>query len=98
MGIKTQHVVASDCVTHHGWMVRCPACGFPHCFDTRWAFNGDHEKPTFSPSMLVETPNDKDPAQRRCHSFLTDGVWRYCTDSTHSLAGQSVAVPDWAAP
>ena len=30
----------------------CPACGNEHTFDlSRWQFNGDLEKPTFSPSM-----------------------------------------------
>ena len=34
-----------------------------------------------------------------CHSFVTDGVWRYLGDSTHEQAGRSVPVvdlPDWA--
>lgn len=36
-----------------GHVIMCPACGCGHLFDGRWAFNGDTEKPTFSPSMLV---------------------------------------------
>ena len=31
----------------------CPGCRMHHAFDSRWTFNGDYEKPTFSPSLLV---------------------------------------------
>ena len=53
MGVKTAQVFKSDGATHHGWLVHCPACGCPHLFDERWGFNGDHEAPTFTGSMLV---------------------------------------------
>ena len=33
----------------------CPGCEGMHKFDSRWTFNGDFEKPTFSPSLLVRT-------------------------------------------
>lgn len=32
---------------------RCPGCEELHLLTTSWAFNGDLEKPTFSPSILV---------------------------------------------
>lgn len=51
MGVKTCHVLGSDGVSHHGWMVQCPACGSPHCFDGRWTFNGDHERPDCTHAM-----------------------------------------------
>jgi hypothetical protein len=39
-----------------GHMIFCPACECGHKFDSgRWTFNGDMERPTFSPSMLVRT-------------------------------------------
>lgn len=45
-----------------GYMIQCPACGNGHLFNTTpsgskpvWTFNGDLEKPTFSPSMLVRS-------------------------------------------
>ena len=38
---------------HGGWMHYCPGCKSHHLFDERWTFNGDQEKPTFTPSMLV---------------------------------------------
>ncbi len=37
----------------------CPGCGERHAINTnqkhRWAFNGDVDKPTFSPSLLVKS-------------------------------------------
>lgn len=36
-----------------GWMIFCPGCKHGHLFDSRWTFNGDHEKPTFRASMLA---------------------------------------------
>jgi hypothetical protein len=33
----------------------CKGCGCHHYFDKRWTFNGDMDKPTFSPSLLVRT-------------------------------------------
>lgn len=47
----------------YGWMHWCPACRRPHVFAVerpstspsaaRWSFDGNVEKPTFSPSMLI---------------------------------------------
>ena len=80
----------------------CPACGFEHAFrvdldgtgkwdrqnkeQKPWEFNGDYEKPTFSPSMLSNKHGYLED-QPRCHSFLTDGNWRFLSDSTHEMAG-----------
>jgi hypothetical protein len=52
-----------------------------------WDWNGDLERPTLSPSILTQ-------GYTVCHSFLRDGVFEFLTDSTHSLAGQSVPIPD----
>lgn len=100
MGIKTAEILNSgalddstDPKDHYGWLVWCPACEAPHNFDTRWSFvNNDHERPTFTASMLVY----ERPGKARCHSFLTDGVWHYCSDSGHEHAGKSLPAPDWA--
>jgi hypothetical protein len=93
MGVKTFEIVTFDEKSHYAWLVWCPACDSPHSFDARWTFvNNDHERPTFTASMLVYA-NSISP---RCHSFLTDGSWRYLADSTHSMAGQIVEAPDWA--
>ena len=40
--------------------IECPGCGCSHIFDQKWTFNGNMDKPTFSPSMLiisVDCPN-----------------------------------------
>jgi hypothetical protein len=38
------------------WMIQCPACGNGHKFDVgRWQFNGNVDRPTFLPSMLVQS-------------------------------------------
>lgn len=31
----------------------CPACNEHHGVNSGWTFNGDYERPTFSPSLLV---------------------------------------------
>lgn len=77
----------------------CPGCREPHPYWVKpqspgaaaWAFNGDKERPTFTPSLLVY-PSGTTP---RCHLFLTDGVIHFCGDSQHELAGKSVPLPDW---
>lgn len=94
-------------VTLHHW---CPACGEVHGYRIAgpdgpiWTFNGDYDKPTFSPSMRIFVLEHEDdhgralaPAVQRtlCHYFLTDGELRYCGDSPHAFAGQNVALPDW---
>ncbi len=83
----------------------CPGCKYGHAYrvakhpqepDTVpiWSFNGDYEKPTFTPSLLVNGSggNSRYP---RCHLFVTDGKIIYCSDSDHELAGQTVDLPDY---
>ena len=71
----------------------CPACKREHPYDlNRWEFNGDHERPTFEPSLLVHPHSGYQP---RCHLFVRDGVIDYCADSDHELAGQKVPMVPW---
>lgn len=79
-------------------MFRCPGCKGGHIVATVkipgqpcWAFNGDCEKPTFSPSILYKTANGV-----VCHSFVRDGKIQFLKDSAHELAGQTVDLPDIA--
>lgn len=37
------------------WVFRCPGCRENHYFDQGWSFNGDLDKPTISPSLLVRS-------------------------------------------
>jgi hypothetical protein len=80
----------------------CPGCEEHHQIDSsKWQFNGDFEKPTFSPSYLTwldPNPNadpkhDKRGKFRngfRCHSYIKDGMIEFLADCTHKLAGQTV--------
>lgn len=84
----------------------CPGCDGAHMIRTAsaerpggWSFNGDAEKPTFSPSILV-TYNGSDAGvddapPARCHSFVTDGRIQFLGDCTHALAGQTVDLPEF---
>ncbi len=63
----------------------CPGCRNYHMFDERWQWNGDMDKPTFSPSLLCGHTSN-----RRCHSFVRDGRIEFLSDCDHELAGQTV--------
>ena len=85
-----------------GQIFWCPGCKSAHAVNTsgpRWNYNGNPDKPTFSPSILVTYDgvdaghNDAPPA--RCHSFVTDGRIQFLGDCTHKLAGQTVEIPEW---
>lgn len=74
-----------------------------------WTWNGDGDAPTVSPSILAQgvrkLSEDQyarvingeviEPTPLTCHSFIVNGQWQFLTDSTHSLAGQTVDIPDW---
>lgn len=79
----------------------CPGCNMLHPYRVKgeapnpiWTFNGNFEKPTFTPSLLVF----KDDPGSRCHLFMTDGKLQYCSDSWHDLAGTTVAMVDIPEP
>lgn len=93
-------------------LFRCPGCDDNHQIRIgTWGFNGDLERPTFTPSVLLngnQWPKDECPEYYKeshasvppggdtvCHSFVTDGRIQFLTDSTHKLAGQTVELPDW---
>lgn len=72
----------------------CPGCKQLHRINVnapnpsngaRWTWNQDVTHPTFSPSVHIVG---------YCHYFLQDGQLRYCGDSAHALAGQSLELPD----
>jgi hypothetical protein len=87
----------------------CPGCQCGHGIKTtgdgpKWAFNGDVEKPTISPSILVHEhdtilpENDstgKVTKTFRCHSFVTDGNIQFLDDCTHELKGKTVPLEDF---
>jgi len=95
----------------------CPGCKRMHdiyvdkLHHVNWNFNGDFDKPTFSPSIKVTYRHPKgysneNPAPAEwsgeyeedvCHSFVRDGKIQYLSDCTHDLAGQTVNMvgPDY---
>lgn len=83
------------------WVFFCPGCKYDHPFTVRqyladaendiWEFNGDINKPTFSPSLLVF----KSVPEKRCHSFVKDGKIEFLKDCFHELAGQTVELPEY---
>lgn len=92
----------------------CPGCKSAHQVGVgerpgpRWTWNGDCDRPTFKPSILVrwgcKVPGNegwcKDGSNEPCicgvcHSFVTDGRIEFLGDCTHDLAGQTVDLPSW---
>lgn len=93
------------------WMW-CPACDDAVRITSGWEWNGSLDKPTFKPSIKttgVQWPQGDTSYKSGhpgvapgkptvCHSFLTDGVWNFLADCTHSHKGESmpmVDLPDW---
>jgi len=68
----------------------CPGCDQAHAPNERWTYNGDPDRPTFTPSILV-TGGSRGLV---CHSFVTDGRIQFLGDCTHALAGETVDLPD----
>jgi hypothetical protein len=89
-----------------GYTFFCPGCVRPHTLVTEgsaaWGFNGNLDRPTFTPSVLVT--RQANPAaleefkeyrtELRCHSFVTDGQIQFLSDCTHTLKGQTVPLPE----
>lgn len=77
----------------------CPGCSAGHTITfgggETWSWDGDVERPTFAPSVLVngvrnpETP-EWNAAHPRCHTFVRAGRIEYLSDCEHDLAGQTV--------
>ena len=79
------------CDEHHAMPVTKPSNGD----GVAWAFNGDEERPTITPSILVSSTSPKDgKIYTKCHSFVTDGKIQFLSDSAHALAGQTVELPE----
>ncbi len=77
----------------------CPGCGLMHQVWTKnpngrpeWGFNGDLDKPTFSPSIKVSW--EQFCIEKICHSYVRDGMIWFLDDCTHDLAGQTVPLPE----
>jgi len=77
-------------------MFWCQGCKNIHCVRTKpptahptwevWGYDGNAEKPTFSPSVLT---NGSEP-ERRCHIFVKAGMIEYLGDCFHDLKNTTV--------
>lgn len=84
----------------------CLACKEYHNLNTTWNFNGNFDKPTIRPSLLItlkwwnEITNKYDKEVQRCHSYITDGKIEYLSDCKHDMKGMTVELPnvDWLLP
>lgn len=85
----------------YGYRINCPGCAAAgqhsaHVIPTgehiatRWVFNGDVQRPTFSPSLHGEWEWGEQRVRSVCHSFIRDGRIEFLNDCTHPLAGQTV--------
>lgn len=72
---------------------KCPACKVDHAVDGTWNFNGDFEKPTFSPSVLYKEFDEAGPVYI-CHFYIRDGVIDYLNDCSHVLKGDKIPMED----
>lgn len=68
----------------------CPGCKTAHQINSRWKFDGNMEKPTISPSILVNGRPDATYTMPRCHLFVEKGRIRFLGDCDHELKGQTV--------
>lgn len=76
----------------------CPGCDGTHSIPVSgpkgWTWDQSLDKPTFHPSILYNVGRSN-PTEHLCHSWVTEGKIEFLGDSTHSLAGQTVELPDW---
>lgn len=96
MAEKIHHFGKGDYGPPHGvqevYGFWCPGCERPHSYHVpRWNFNGSMDRPTFTPSLLL----NKDVPEHRCHLWLTEGRIKFEQDCDHVLRGQTVDLPDW---
>ena len=77
----------------------CEGCKCTHAFTVGhpeieksplWTWNNNIEKPTFSPSLLV---NGSFP-ESRCHSFVNDGKIQYLGDCFHELKNKTIELTE----
>ena len=69
--------------------ITCLACGCGHMLKN-WQFDGNLERPTFTPSLLVTGYLNKENPNGVCHSYITAGRIAYLSDSTHEYAGKTI--------
>jgi len=84
----------------------CPGCDSAHAIRVSgeqplWEWDNDVDAPTFSPSINSQWHGRRDTGfimvevREVCHSFVRAGRIEFLADCTHTLAGQTVALPPW---
>lgn len=92
-----------------GYSHWCLGCEEMHMIPDRWRFDGNVDRPTFSPSVKItgkQTVKEKGrwtgewvrdangkALDYCCHYILTAGTLNFCADSTHALAGKAIPLP-----
>ena len=80
----------------------CPACGETHHYNglkmngepLLWEFNGNVEKPSFTPSLRITGVHRETGQPSCCHLYVTDGAIHFCGDCSHGMSGQTVPMVD----
>jgi len=102
---------------HCDFMFWCPGCQCGHGVWTKqrngqgavWSFDGNMEKPTFAPSLLIKHTRDITNDEHKriidgenlnipqtvCHTFIRAGQIQFLSDCTHALAGKTVPMEDF---
>lgn len=92
--MKLRRITQKDGYTAQGWVHWCPGCEHIHAFavetpfgnGAHWSFDGNMDRPTFTPSMNI--------GPSFCHYFLRDGRIQFLDDCRHNLRGQTLELPD----
>ena len=74
----------------------CPGCNCAHYVRVKgpgptWDWNGDLDKPTFTPDLVFSAHIQ----ERRCHFSITSGLINFFEDCHHGLAFSSTTIPEW---
>lgn len=98
MGKKVSKFIDGDGA--EGYHFHCEGCNSSHAVytkghKTKWGFNDNEERPTFTPSILARWTEGIEEKKMVCHSFVTDGKIKYLNDCTHHLKGQTVELLDF---
>jgi Family of unknown function (DUF6527) len=73
-----------------GVMIRCRRCEYHIIPLPRWGFNGDMDRPTFTPSLKETNQHGV------CHFVVTAGNIAYQSDCWHDLKGQTLPLEEWS--
>jgi hypothetical protein len=100
-GIIEHH--SNELTVCDSFLFNCPGCKVPHSINfnvkkgsvLNWEFNRDVDNPSISPSILVCWQMIAPKKDRVCHSYVKEGKIQFLSDCTHSLAGQTVELPEY---